>query len=508
MLSRVRKLRQLGLLTPLGLLRALEAVLTTGLNLMTLLRIAAALYPGRTAIVDEREQLRYDELWRQAEATAAALRVAYGLKARQKAAIACRSHTAAIKAIFACSRLGAHVFLVNPEMSAEQLVALARRERFDLVIYDEELGPIVAGLPPATRALPAYQEAGDCVDRLAAWVDPRGVRLGRVGGGEIVVLTSGTTGRPKAARRKPSALSALPPFLALLDQARLDAYRSVFIATPIYHGYGLAMLFIGIMLGAELHIARRFDAAQACALIARRRIELVTLVPLMLQRMLKLDPAALASLRCIICGSAPLSPALASEALERLGPTLFNLYGTSEAGFSILATPDILRRKPAAIGRPLPGVRARIVPESAQATGDRRVGRLCIRSVWTAGAGDWIETGDLAYRDADGDLFLRGRVDDMIVSGGENVYPLELENVLVQHPDVEAVAVVGIPDAEFGQRLKAVVVARRGAALDAASLLAWLKPRVARYQMPAVVELRDELPYTALGKPDKRALAR
>jgi acyl-CoA synthetase (AMP-forming)/AMP-acid ligase II len=232
----------------------------------------------------------------------------------------------------------------------------------------------------------------------------------------------------------------------------------------------------------------------------------VTVVPTALQRMLLYDPEALSSLRCVVTGGAPLSPQLAQEALERLGPILFNFYGTSEAGFCIMGTPELLGRKPDSIGRPVRGVQARIVADGGQVAGQATPGQLCIRSSWTTGGKGWIETGDLAYRDADGDIFLLGRVDDMIVSGGENVYPIELENVLVRHPGVDSVAVVGIPDAEFGQRLKAVVVAKEGVSLDRSELLDWLKPRVARYQMPAVVEFRDELPVTALGKLDKKSL--
>jgi acyl-CoA synthetase (AMP-forming)/AMP-acid ligase II len=330
--------------------------------------------------------------------------------------------------------------------------------------------------------------------------------LKKVKTGNVVVMTGGTTGQPKAASRKPSILDFLPPFAALLTQVHLDQSRSVYIATPIYHGFGLAALFMAVLLGKEIHLMQRFDAARSCWLVARHQIEAVTLVPLMLQRMLKADPDSLSSLRCIITGGALLSPGLARESLERLGPTLFNLYGTSEAGFCIMAGPDLLSRKPESIGKPVQGVRARIVNDSDQAAGERSIGRLCIRSSWTTRRNRWIETGDLAYRDADGDLFLCGRVDDMIVSGGENVYPIELENVLLQHPDVECAAAVGVPDAEFGQRLKAVVVPKRGARLDQLALLDWLKARVARYQMPAAIEFRAELPYTALGKLDKKSL--
>jgi acyl-CoA synthetase (AMP-forming)/AMP-acid ligase II len=506
MLTLINKLYRTRLLTAHGLFGLLEAVRTTGVNLMALLRVAAGLHPDRTAIIDEREQLTYAELWRQAEAAAVALHVGHGIKAGQKVAIACRNHAAAVKAIFAFSRLGAHVFLVNPEMSGGQILALEERARFDFYVYDEQLAPVFADPPLRMKALASYHPTESSIDRLASLPRPTKVRLKKVKTGNIVVMTGGTTGHPKAASRKPSLLNFLPPFVALLTQVHLDTYRSGYVATPIYHGFGLSALFMGVILGSEIYLTRRFDAAASCALIARHRIEVVTLVPLMLQRMLKQDPASLSSLRCIITGGALLSPALARESLGRLGPTLFNLYGTSEAGFCIMGTPDVLGKKPESIGKPVRGVRARIVNETGQVAGDRTVGRLCIRSAWTTGGGSWVETGDLAYRDGDGDIFLCGRVDDMIVSGGENVYPIELENVLLQHPDVAAAAVVGIADADFGQRLKAVLVAKPGAGLDRSTLLDWLKPRVARYQMPAVVEFRDELPYTALGKLDKKAL--
>jgi acyl-CoA synthetase (AMP-forming)/AMP-acid ligase II len=266
------------------------------------------------------------------------------------------------------------------------------------------------------------------------------------------------------------------------------------------------MLLIGLALGAELYVTKRFEATQACTLIARHQVEVATLVPLQLQRMLRADPSALASLRCVIAGSAPLNPILARDALDQLGLILFNLYGSSEAGFAIMATPQLLNRKPGTIGRPLTGVRVRINGALGEELRNSSVGQLAISSAWTLSGQGWINTGDLAYRDKDGDLMLCGRVDDMIVSGGENVYPIQLEQVLLQHPELDAVAVIGVPDPEFGQRLKAVVVVKPGAPSDEAALRAWLKPRVARYQMPAVIEFRQQLPYTALGKLDRAAL--
>ena len=506
MVTLLRKLYRTRLLTFSGLYRLLEAVLTTGINLMALLRIAAKLHPDRIAVIDEQERLTYPELWRQSERLAGVLDTEHHIRPQQKVALACRNHAATIKALFAFSRLGTHVFLVNPEMTADQLMSLENRFRFDFYVYDEPLAAAFSNSSLSAKSLPAYHPTAPSIDRLVSRPDSSRVRLKKVKTGNLVVLTGGTTGQPKTAQRRPSILDFLPPFVALLTQIHLDHYRTVFIATPIFHGFGVAALLMGVTLGAEMSFTKRFDAEQTCKLIAKHKIECVTLVPLMLQRMLNRDSAALSSLRCIITGGALLSPALARDSLARLGLVLFNLYGTSEGGFAIMATPESLASKPDSIGKPVRGVRARIVDDRDQECGIKAIGRLCIRSAWTTNKKNWIETGDLAYRDAEGNIVLCGRVDDMIVSGGENVYPIELENVLVQHPDVAIAAVVGILDAEFGQRLKAVVTAKSGRSLDTQELRDWLKPQVARHQMPVAIEIRDELPYTALGKLDKKAL--
>jgi len=506
MFTLIEKLHRTGLLTLTGGLRLFEALMTTGVNLMALLRVAARLHPRRTAVIDERDELTYTELWQQAESLAVALHVDHGVQSPQKVAIACRNHTAAIKAIFAVSRLGAHVFLVNPEMSADQILALQERLQFDFLIYDEPLAPLFQNASLKNKSLPAYHPTDRSIDLLSKSRGHRKVRLKRFKTGNVVVMTGGTTGQPKSASRKPSVFNFLPPFAAVLTQVHLDRYQSVYIATPIYHGFGVAALFIGVILGATMYVTKRFEAARACSLIAGNKIQAVTLVPLMLQRMLKHDAESLASIECILTGGALLSPALAQETLNRLGPKLFNLYGTSEAGFCIMATPSLLGKKPESIGKPVQGVKARIVDGHDREVAQGKIGRLSIRSAWSTSQKSWIETGDLAYRDPEGDVFLSGRVDDMIVSGGENVYPIELENVLLQHPHVDSAAVVGIADAEFGQRLKAVVIRKRDTALDSSTLLEWLKPRVARYQIPAAIEFRDELPYTALGKVDKKLL--
>jgi fatty-acyl-CoA synthase len=507
MFTLIRQLHRTGLLTINGLLSLIGALLTTGVNLMALLQIAAKLHPRRLAVIDERGQLSYQELWLQAESLAIALHHNYGIQRRYKVAIACRNHAANIKAIFATARLGAHIYLLNPEMSADQMIALADRLQFDFCIYDQSLAKVFADIHWSQKSLPAYHATDASINQLSLIPLPHKIKLPKVPTGNIVVMTGGTTGQPKSAGRKPSIFNFLPPFLALVTQVQLDRYRTVYIATPIYHGFGVASLFMGIALGVTMYFTERFKAENACKLIAQAQIEVITLVPLILQRILQFSSGSLSSLGCIVSGGALLNPTLAQETVDRLGAArLFNMYGTSEAGFCIMATPETLAKKPGSIGKSVQGVRSQVINEANQVVANNVVGRLCIRSAWTTNCQQWIETGDLAYQDLDGDLFLCGRVDDMIVSGGENVYPIELENILIQHPDIEAVGVIGIPDQEFGQRLKAVIQRKPHSSLDPSILLSWLKPQVARHQVPAIIEFRAELPYTPLGKLDKKSL--
>jgi acyl-CoA synthetase (AMP-forming)/AMP-acid ligase II len=220
------------------------------------------------------------------------------------------------------------------------------------------------------------------------------------------------------------------------------------------------------------------------------------------------EPGAdLASLQCVITGGAALPAPLAVETRRRLGDVLFNLYGTSEAGVAMFATPADLAAAPDTIGREIWGVHVTVRDDAGAALPSGEVGRLCVQSRASVRQGAWIETGDVGLRDAEGRIFVRGRVDDMIVSGGENVNPWELESVLLTHPDVKEAAAVGVADPDFGERLVAFVTPGPGAALDVPALAAWLNARVARYQRPRSIEVRAELPLTAVGKVDKKALA-
>lgn len=509
MFKLLKKLIKIGLLTPTGIFYFSSALLSEGVNLMTLLRFAAQRHGRRIAFSDEREEVGYEALYEQTQRLAVNLQTVYNLKPNQKAAFLCRSHIAFVHAVFAVSRLGVNVYLLNPESSAAQFAALHLRHRFDFLVCDAEAAAVFENAEWRGKSLLTYS-AGDSqtsVETLSKQPDISRPKIKRAFSGEVIVLTGGTTGEPKTARRKPSVFNFLNPFFALLTQLNLDKYNSVYVATPVYHGFGIAAILIGMILGERMFLLSHFNAEKACSLVERNKIEAVTVVPLMLQRMLKHDAAALSSLQCIISGGAALNPALVEETFEKLGDILFNLYGTSEAGFSVIATPEDLRRSSGTIGRKIAGVKLGVLDEKDNPVEIGKIGRICLKSKWSVKTSDdWVETGDVGYQDDLGYLFLRGRNDEMIVSGGENVYPIELENVLVKHPFIEQAAVIGIFDVEFGQRLKAFVVPTTENVIGENEIFEWLINRVARFQMPKNIEIIKDLPVTAVGKVNKKAL--
>lgn len=498
---------KLKLLSPKGVYHLMEAICRYGINVMALLRIAERTYGDQAAIVDDQEAVTFRQLLSQSERLTVILKQRYGLGPGKKAGILCRNHAPMVKSVFAVSFTGADLYLLNTEMSADQFKQLANEYEFDLVIHDEELTSLIASSFAGTRIL-SYHDSLPSIQTLVQMADQGSLKRRRTSSGKLMLLTGGTTGKAKRAAHKPSLFYYLPPFAAMLSRMRLAQYRTAYIATPIYHGYGLAILFLCAALGQKVVLTSRFDAANACRHIRQHNVEVVTVVPLMVHKMLRENAEDLKSLACIASGGAELNPKLVREVFSRLGDILYNLYGTSEGGLKVIATPQDLQASANMIGRRIRGVPLRILDANKKPVQKGEIGQLCLRAKRRGRARRpaWIETGDMGYQDERGYYYLCGRADDMIVSAGENVFPLELERILYLHPAIEDVAVVGIPDETFGQRLKAVIQLLPGAQLTQEALLEWLRPRAARYQMPKVIEIVDRISYTHAGKRDKKQL--
>lgn len=491
-----RRLIDAGLLTPGALFDFARTAIGQGVTLAALARFAARRFGEHPAVVDETGSHSFRDLADRGDQVAARLAEAWSIRRGAPVGILCRNGSAFVYALIAASRLGARVLLLNPEMSAPQLLALIDQRRIGLVLGQPDTLSLLDGAKTPTI---------DVVTLLAVEHQPT-PSLPRLDGGELIILTGGTTGPPKAAARKPSPGNFLLLFVHLVTALELDRRQKVYVAVPLCHGYGVAAFLVALTLGRTVQLLPRYRTEDAVDLIEREQIDVLAVVPVILQRLLSAPDADLSRIKRVITGGAALPPALARRTQERLGLVLFNLFGSSEAGVSVFATPDDLAAAPATIGREIWGVSARILDDQDQPLSAGKVGRLVIHNLASMTGAKGVVTGDLASRDAEGRLFIHGRADDMVISGGEKVHPWEVETVLMDHPDIQEAAVLGVPDPEFGQRLSAFIVARPGSGLSRSALDDWLAERVARYQRPRDVTFRKSLPITPVGKLDRRAL--
>jgi fatty-acyl-CoA synthase len=474
--------------------------------------VSAARFPDATAIVDDEGSITYRQLWTRTDALAAHL-IAKGVGPGSQVGVLARNHHGFVESTLAAAKTGADIVFLNTGMAADQLADVMDSEATDTVLYDDEFATAVAGSPAANRL--------SQTDLTAIASDPAARRHVRPPSspGAMIVLTSGTTGRPKGARRGHGG--SLEGAAALLERIPLRARDTTIIGAPLFHAWGLAHSVMALGMAATLVLQRRFDAETTLALIERHRARTLIVVPVMLQRIVSLDPEVLArydtsSLRVIASGGSALGGKLATEVMNRFGPVLYNTYGSTEVATATVATPHDLRRNPATTGRVVTGARVEILNDAGDPLPAGQIGRVFVGNPmrfdgYTGGGTKesrrgLLSSGDLGHFDDEGHLFIDGREDDMIISGGENVYPAEVEELLAHHPAIAEVAVVGVDDAEFGQALKAYVVSRPDADLDADAVRQFVRDHLARFKVPRQVEFLDELPRNATGKVMKRRL--
>ncbi|HEY2949793.1 MAG TPA: AMP-binding protein [Micromonosporaceae bacterium] len=482
-----------------------------GFGLSGELRSAAARSPDRVALIDDDRSVTYGELVRRSERLAGSLRDAVGLREGDRVGLLCRNHAPMVEAMVAANLLGADAVLVNTGLSAVQLAAVVEDQRLRVLVHDDEFASAVAALPPGVvgidearlETLPTRGPAGEVP------------RPGR--DGDTIVLTSGTTGTPKGARRPTP--TGFGPLCSILDRIPLRAGDGMLIAAPLFHTWGYAALQMTIALRGTAVLRRRFNPADAVATTVEHRCAALFAVPVMIQRLLDVGaPPASRDLRVVAVSGSALPGGLATRFMDAYGDVLFNLYGSTEASWASIATPAELRRAPGTAGRPPHGTRVAILDDAGRSAPTGAVGRIFVGNDmlfdgYTSGPtrerrGGLLDTGDLGHVDADGLFYVDGRQDDMIVSGGENVFPGDVEDVLAGFPQVREVAVIGVADAEFGQRLAAYLVLRHGEHLDADAVREQVRRRLARFSVPRDVFFVAELPRNATGKVVPRDLPR
>lgn len=485
-------------------------------------RISAARGPDDVALVDELGELSYGQIDTQSNSLARAWSER-GLAAGDVVGVLCRDHRGVVLAMIAAGKVGARLVLLNTGFARPQLVDVVSRERVKVLAADEEFLDLLSAVGPEVSCFLAWSDSPDpalpTMDRLIAETDGAALPL-PPSQGALVLLTGGTTGTPKGAPRRVSSPLAAAQFLERIPQRRGDV---VYVAAPMFHGTGLSQFIMALALGSTIVVRRRFDALATIEGVARHRATVLVLVPTMLQRILALGEDVLgahdtSSLRIIMSAGAALPTDLGNRATEAFGRVMHNFYGCTEVALATVATPEDWAAAPGTVGRAPRGIRVALLdPDDREITTPGKTGRIFvdngIRFEGYSGGGskpvvgNLMGTGDTGHWDEGGRLFVDGRDDDMIVSGGENIFPGEVEDVVGSMPGVAEVATIPVDDDEFGTRLRMFVVADGSASIDEDAVKAYVKANLARFKVPREVVLLDEIPYTAAGKVARRELA-
>ncbi|MCX6397342.1 MAG: AMP-binding protein [Propionibacteriales bacterium] len=482
--------------------------------------LAAIRHPDAPAIADERGEISYAEFDELINRLANAL-LALGLKPGDGIAMLCKNHRAPLVVGFAASRAGLRSLWLNTSFSSRQATEVCEREGVDLLIHDAEFTEAVAGVEPrfGKYVVDVAGASVDDLDRLIAQGSPA-LPSAPAKPGRIVLLTSGTTGTPKGAPRADPKGFAIPG--GVLDRMPMRSGETTVMGPPLFHGTGLLLALLAISVGNKLVLRTKFDPRQMLADISDHRASTICVVPVMLQRMVELGPEELGSydttsLKCAFTAGSQLPAAVSKQVSELIGDVIYNLYGSTEVSVATIATPTDVREAPTSVGRPTLGVRIKILGENGKPLPQGQTGRIFVGTTapfegYTGGGGkDIIDglmaTGDVGHFDPQGRLYIDGRDDEMIVSGGENVFPREVEELLVTHPAIADAAVLGAEDESFGQRLRAFIVLKPGETLDAATVQDFVKDNLARYKSPRDVLFLEELPRNPTGKVLKRELA-
>jgi acyl-CoA synthetase (AMP-forming)/AMP-acid ligase II/uncharacterized membrane protein len=486
---------------------------------------SAVRYPDGDAIIDELGRLTFQEVHERTNRLANAW-LDNGLGEGDAIGLMCRNHRYFIETTVAASKLGITCLYLNTQFGGPQLTEVVKREKPIALVYDEEFSELLS-------------EAGERRKRFIAWHEPDAADerkdptleeliesadaeapIPPNEEGRAIILTSGTTGTPKGASRKQP--ETLGPAVALLSRIPLRAREKAFIVAPLFHSWGFAHFTLGLLLSSTVVLRRKFDPEQTLATIAEHQVQSAPMVPVMVQRIMELPEETrrkydVSSLRAVPLSGSALPGELAVKFMNEFGDVLYNLYGSTEVAWASIATPDDLRAAPGTAGAPPRGTIVKIYDEQGRELPQGEDGRIFVGNDmlfegYTGGGGkDEIDglmaTGDVGHLDEEGRLFVSGRDDDMIVSGGENVFPREVEDLIANMDGVKEVAVLGVDDEKFGQRLKAYVVRTgSGGKPSEDEIKKKVKSDLAGYKVPREVEFLDELPRNATGKVLKKEL--
>ncbi|EHB55661.1 o-succinylbenzoate--CoA ligase [Mycolicibacterium rhodesiae JS60] len=483
--------------------------------------------PNALAIIDDEGSMTCKELDEAAHAVANAL-LAKGVKGGDGVAILARNHRWFVIANYGAARVGARTIMLNTEFSGPQIRDVSEREGAKLIIYDDEYTEAVKLAEPPLGKLRALGTNPDAADSSGSTDETLADLIARTSSdpapkvtkrSSIVILTSGTTGTPKGATR--NTPPTLAPIGGVLSAVPFRAGEVTSLPSPMFHALGYLHATIALTLGSTLVLHRKFKPATVLEDIEKHKVTAIVVVPVMLSRMLDaletMDTKPdLSSLRIVFVSGSQLGAELATRALKDLGPVVYNLYGSTEVALATIAGPKDLQMNPATVGPVVKGVTIKILDDNGNEVPQGEVGRIFVGNSfpfegYTGGGHKQIidglmSSGDVGYFDHNGLLFVSGRDDEMIVSGGENVFPAEVEDLISGHPDVVEATALGVDDPDWGARLRAFVVLREEAELTEDAVKNYVREHLARYKVPREVVFLSELPRNPTGKILKREL--
>jgi acyl-CoA synthetase (AMP-forming)/AMP-acid ligase II len=516
-LATMTRARLLAPLRPDKYLRMAAAVRREGRSIVTGFAMSARRCPNQAGLIDELGVLTWKQLDERSDAFAAGLQALPGA-APTTVGIMCRNHRGFVEALVAAYRIGADVLLLNTAFAGPALAEVVDRENVDTVIYDEEFaGTVERALAdkPTSRRVIAWSDNPGIHDitvekMIDAQTGKRPARRGRTS--KLILLTSGTTGTPKGATHSGGGPDVLK---SVLDRTPWRAEENVVVVAPMFHAWGFGQLVLAAMLSCTVVTRRKFDPEKTLELVDRYRATGLSLVPVMFDRIMELPEEVLSryngrSLRFASASGSRMRADVVTAFMDRFGDVIYNNYNATEAGMITTATPADLRAAPDTAGTPAQGTEIAILDDQRRQVPRGEVGSIYVRNKnqfdgYTSGLtkefhDGYMASGDVGYLDSAGRLFVVGRDDEMIVSGGENVYPIEVEKILAAHADVAEAAVLGVDDAQYGQRLAAFVVLEDRATATSDTLKAHVRDSLANYKVPREIVVLDELPRGSTGK--------
>lgn len=475
---------------------------------------------NRPGLIDELGTLTFSELDKRGDAFAAALQM---LSSAKVVGIMARNHRGFVDALIGANRIGADVLLLNTSFAGPAMAEVVARENVDVIIYDEEFTATVdralEGRTGTTRIV-AWTDTDDhplTVESLI--IDHLGLQPRRTGEkSRVILLTSGTTGTPKGAKHSGGGVDALK---AILDRTPWRTEETTVVVAPMFHAWGFSQLVFAASMACTVVTRRKFDPQATLALVDKYQATGLCVVPVMFDRIMELPDHVRnrysgRSLRFAAASGSRMRPDVVTSFMDQFGDVIYNNYNATEAGMIATATPADLRAAPDTAGRPAEGTEIKILDADFKELPTGEVGTIYVRNStqfdgYTSGATkdfhqDYMSSGDVGYLDAAGRLFVVGRDDEMIVSGGENVYPIEVEKTLSTHPEVAEATVLGVNDEQYGQRLVAFVVLTDGSAVTEDALKQHVRDNLANYKVPRSITVLDELPRNSTGKIDRREL--